>query len=830
TGQFSNSFGELPDHPKYGQIVDLCVPDDLFSTPRNLHEDKHLVFVRRIPSVRELTQRINYAYDASLAGRIYGAWGLEADDPAVKKWRATSWSRKGFIELVLSRQSGEDEEDEIEGEELSGSNEDGDAYLGSTIGDLFVVKKERNNRTDCSNVSLRFRKAESAFAMFLEPSSDYLMEGYDVFEEYERGGKVRADYVNAAQEVRLRRHELFTQKAESVQRERQTKNYEKKVSTVWSMVYPELSVQQQDKIRDWSTNRPDVAENFSNYIKTGFLFASPVMVELYAWFTEFNLGPKVVDVQEKYSQFMKFVAPRIRDSLLLCYFKSALDTFEILCEKIIDHKLGEWEKDWRVLTSLQNPAWYASGQTTNRQRLILGFNSPFYPNVLVATSVFQEGVNLHLQCTKVHHYGIAGSPGDNEQRVGRVDRLFGKVNELLKVDGLAELEINYPFLKNSFDEDQVASFIARKFHIEEKMDACTQSSFDKVVELTQGDWEQFLRKPGKAIVVKDPYGAKFDKLPLGITYRPFESHASANVANHIASLFEEGLDPSIERLFVVGKNQHNPNAMLMIDPVVEHNNGQRRQPVLVEQHFSAEFSALVSGTVYYVSLTSPLASKEFLGTIDSDLCNKLASIGQEGSERYPLVRMAIDPNLAVSHFYLHVRVDLPLFVRAGSLVMLSREELMAAFNQLKDFSDRAEYELFSGERDLALDELRLAQFLTEREPLLSNTKPNHLMTTHSDRWEMVQCSVGLIERLSGYIKRNKFKEIQLDAAWPNQGDVALLSALVLNSDTPFVSFWPADTDLFKATIGYPSGDIQLEERELLERWFDYVMKRGGSDG
>lgn len=456
TAQYSSTFGRFPDHPKYGQLVEQCLPEDLFSAPRDLHEDKHLVFVRRIPSVRELTQRINEAYDAVLAQRIYRSWGLSENDPAVEKWRKSRpmWSRSGFDELVRSCQSGiPDQEEELDDEGPSAAEEEGDAYLGSTIADLFVVKKGKDGRTDASNVSLRFRKPESAFAMFLEPSLDYMVRGYSTYYQYTQGGRIRADYVTAAREARLRRHDRLAQKLETSHREYETQDYVHEFKTVWSLVYPELSQPQQEKLSKWAESRPDVAENFANYVKTGFLFASPVMVELYAWFTEFNRSSKIVGVQERYAEFMAFVSKRIKESLLLAYFTIALDTFEILCEKIVDHKLGEWEKEWRALTSLQSPAWYASGESKNRQRLILGFNSPFYPNVLIATSVFQEGVNLHLQCRKVHHYGLAGSPGDNEQRVGRVDRLFGKINELLKVGGLAELEINYPFLKSSVDED-----------------------------------------------------------------------------------------------------------------------------------------------------------------------------------------------------------------------------------------------------------------------------------------------------------------------------------------------------------------------------------------
>ncbi|MFN4289695.1 MAG: DEAD/DEAH box helicase [Permianibacter sp.] len=824
TAQYFSTFGRFPDHPKYGQLVEQCLPNDLFAAPRDLHEDKHLVFVRRIPSVRELTQRINEAYDAVLAQQIYRAWGLTDGHPAIEKWRRSRpmWSRSGFDELVRSCQSGSPGlEDELDDEGASGAEEEGDAYLGSAIADLFVVKKGKDGRTDASNVSLRFRKPESAFAMFLEPSLDYTVGGYSTYYQYTQGGKVRADYVTAAREARLRRYDRLAQKLEASHREYEIRTYQKAVKTVWSLVYPELNESQQKKLSDWAENRPDVAENFANYIKTGFLFASPVMVELYAWFTEFNRSTGISGVQERYAEFMNFVALRIKKSLLLTYFKNALDTFEILCEKIVDHKLGEWEKEWRELTLLQNPAWYASGESKNRQRLILGFNSPFYPNVLVATSVFQEGVNLHLQCRKVHHYGLAGSPGANEQRVGRVDRLFGKVNELLKIGGLAELEITYPFLKSSVDEDQVASFIARKFHVEEKMDACIQESFNRSVELTRENWREFLRRPVKSIVVQDPYPARFDNTSLPKTsYVPFESHDSGDIANHIKSLFGSILNPATDKMYVVEKNQHNPNAILLVDPVIEREGQRRRQPVLVEQRFSAGFSALANGTVYSLSLISPIASREDLIGIERLFDDRLPGIGPQLDRQYPLVRMAVNPEAANSHFYLYVRVDLPIFAGKGKLAFFSQAELESAFRQLKRCSDQLEYELFAGQRDLGVSELHIRDFLKESDSGDHAADRAYPVSKGNSRWSHIETATGGVDRIATIANLAKLEKHYFDDG-PAEG--VLHSALELNHRLPFVSFWPHSKESIQITISYPSGDMQTEERDLLERWFDYVL-------
>jgi hypothetical protein len=94
----------------------------------------------------------------------------------------------------------------------------------------------------------------------------------------------------------------------------------------------------------------------------------------------------------------------------------------------------------------------------------------------------------------------------------------------MKIDASSNLEINYPFLKDSFDEEQVASFIARKFEVEEKMDSCIQSSFNRSTELTQTNWRAFLRKPVTGIG-KDPYEAHFKKETMPSTsYVPFDNH------------------------------------------------------------------------------------------------------------------------------------------------------------------------------------------------------------------------------------------------------------------------------------------------------------------
>ena len=53
------------------------------------------------------------------------------------------------------------------------------------------------------------------------------------------------------------------------------------------------------------------------------------------------------------------------------------------------------------------------------------FNSPFWPFVLVSTSVGQEGLDFHRYCHAVVHWNLPSNPVDVEQREGRVQRYKG---------------------------------------------------------------------------------------------------------------------------------------------------------------------------------------------------------------------------------------------------------------------------------------------------------------------------------------------------------------------------------------------------------------------
>jgi len=88
-----------------------------------------------------------------------------------------------------------------------------------------------------------------------------------------------------------------------------------------------------------------------------------------------------------------------------------------------------------------------STKDATRQRLMLTFNTPFYPDILIASSVMAEGVDLHLNCRHIIHHDLCWNPSTLEQRTGRIDRIGAKV-ELCKLP----IEIYLPFIGETQDE------------------------------------------------------------------------------------------------------------------------------------------------------------------------------------------------------------------------------------------------------------------------------------------------------------------------------------------------------------------------------------------
>lgn len=170
-----------------------------------------------------------------------------------------------------------------------------------------------------------------------------------------------------------------------------------------------------------------------------------------------------------------------------------------LFDHLVKH-LGVGEEEWATHQwdkfNDQEPVVGVMGGTGAREAVIAQFNAPFCPDVVVSTSVLREGVDLHLSCRRVWHYGLPASPGILEQQTGRVDRYFARVHRGLEderagcedweawkpnqgkngqemVDRESTLDVGYPSVPRSVDEMQVQSLLVKKRLVEPLLDEGT---------------------------------------------------------------------------------------------------------------------------------------------------------------------------------------------------------------------------------------------------------------------------------------------------------------------------------------------------------------------
>jgi hypothetical protein len=82
-----------------------------------------------------------------------------------------------------------------------------------------------------------------------------------------------------------------------------------------------------------------------------------------------------------------------------------------------------------------------------RRKLLLTFNTPLFPEILIASSVLAEGVDLHRHCRYVIHHDLCWNPSTLEQRTGRIDRIGSKAEQVGK-----SIHVYLPYVAATQDE------------------------------------------------------------------------------------------------------------------------------------------------------------------------------------------------------------------------------------------------------------------------------------------------------------------------------------------------------------------------------------------
>ncbi len=103
------------------------------------------------------------------------------------------------------------------------------------------------------------------------------------------------------------------------------------------------------------------------------------------------------------------------------------------------------EKDSTVMANVR--LCYGATKPQVRQKLMKTFNTPFFPDILITSSVMAEGVDLHLNCRHIIHHDLCWNPSTLEQRTGRVDRIGAKAERCGK-----PIKVYLPFISETQDE------------------------------------------------------------------------------------------------------------------------------------------------------------------------------------------------------------------------------------------------------------------------------------------------------------------------------------------------------------------------------------------
>lgn len=131
------------------------------------------------------------------------------------------------------------------------------------------------------------------------------------------------------------------------------------------------------------------------------------------------------------------------------------------------------EESWEQLFNLMAVVG-VTGSSGGHRSATRQFRTPSLPRVIVCTDTLKEGVDMHLFCDQVLHYGVAWTPGDLEQRVGRVDRYFSQIERRLSSEGSppsVQLTVGYPHVQMSLEQSQVIRVIERQRSAEQLMDS-----------------------------------------------------------------------------------------------------------------------------------------------------------------------------------------------------------------------------------------------------------------------------------------------------------------------------------------------------------------------
>lgn len=153
--------------------------------------------------------------------------------------------------------------------------------------------------------------------------------------------------------------------------------------------------------------------------------------------------------EEKMTEKMAFDAMRRKDASGMSFEELIRNFLRFLVIQCGEDERERYIDALEAIHTFQGHVRLVNGKTDaeTRQRLMLTFNTPFYPEILISSMVMAEGVDLHMNCRHVIHHDLCWNPSTLEQRTGRIDRIGAKVENCGK-----PVAIYLPYISQTQDE------------------------------------------------------------------------------------------------------------------------------------------------------------------------------------------------------------------------------------------------------------------------------------------------------------------------------------------------------------------------------------------
>ena len=493
--EFEKKFKEQLPHPKVNSVVKQ-VAESAFGINSDTGADKFLIFTRRVSTVKALQEKLTKLHEESIEERIKSCWGKDLN-----------WSGE-YIKTDVKEDEDDPEELDIVPDESQFRKALSDkkgwlyrykkTFRGSGRNSLFFEDGWLKRLCIAGGVN----PAEAAKKL---PKCIWS----EAWERDSESDKKRFRYI-AVQAIK-RHPEIFGLSK---------KNAEPWVKAYETILYEYVNQFQQGPKKDpepelfsvptlWTIwdeyvqNDPQILPNLSgsnsNIPDCESLLKRQVIRTIFGQI--FRLTDTLIDLYfaDQASGQNKNKFPKIfldwlsSDKAGATQLRNDCNEWIKHLRLIVNSCLGgvgkNWQKlaqneTWRPLNYLTPVAGITGGSGAHKTAVPL-FRTPTYPKVIVCTDTLKEGVDLHLFCDRVIHYGVAWTSGDLEQRTGRVDRYFSQIERRLSQNDSpkVKLHVGYPYVESSLELGQVERVIENQKATERLLDSFWKESQKGVNEI-----------------------------------------------------------------------------------------------------------------------------------------------------------------------------------------------------------------------------------------------------------------------------------------------------------------------------------------------------------